>query len=222
MSVKLEHVSEHKQKIGISSAVVCTCSLPWVEGVGVWRLCPLINLQEKEHSCCRNWFPVFCITNLHKTLISWLYNKESGVKLLCMKTNLGSTGYTNILAFSGILILRSKEQSKKNTLTDIIGQSYKNLEKIKINSISCSPHTHKPVISQQQEATSWSVFSYKFSQLPQFSLYKSIFTTPSLLLVISKLENGCQGNLLHRFPRDCSGADIPLILPMLHSCPSAI
>lgn len=63
---------------------------------------------------------MFCITNLHKTLTFLLYNKESGVKLLCVKTNLGSTGYTNILAFSGIRVLLSKERSKKNTLRDLL------------------------------------------------------------------------------------------------------
>lgn len=61
---------------------------------------------------------MFCITNLHKILTFWLYNKESGVKLLCVK--IGSTGYTNILAFSGIRVLLSKERSKRNTLRDLL------------------------------------------------------------------------------------------------------
>lgn len=77
---------------------------------------------------------MLCITNLHTKLTFWLYNKESGVKLLCMKTNLGSTGYTNILAFSSILVLLSKDQLKKNTLRDVMGQSLKSFEKVKINS----------------------------------------------------------------------------------------
>lgn len=109
-----------------------------------------------------------------------------------MKTNLGSTGYSNILAFSGILVLLSKEQSKKNTLRDIMGQSYKSLEKVKIKVLAALPS----FMSQS---------FYSSRRLPggqaQFSLYKSILTTPNLL-VVSMLENGCEENLLHHFPRD--------------------